>query len=404
MSRQFEPEQLTVHSSSSVQDVPVDMSKQVLVTGGAGFIGSHVTDELVDRGHEVIVLDNRSADSHADRNADARYVWGDIRETETVAPLLEQVDVVSHQAGLLGSGRSLYDIEPYVDVNSRGTAHLLDVLLTEDIDLEKFVVASSMSVYGEGLYHCPDCDATEQPPPRSADGHTAGAWNPACSTCGTRLSPVPTPESTPLNPDSVYAITKRSQEELALAVHRAHGLPVVALRYFNTYGSRQSLTNPYAGVCAIFANRIRNDTPPILYEDGQQTRDFVHVADVARANVAAIERGGADGHAVNVGTGQPHTIEEIARTLIKLLGRDDTLEPTVTNEFRAGDIRHCYADCSRAERLLGFQSAVALADGLTEFIAWTRDHPVADGVDDAHEALSEHDLVGDVDGTTDDGS
>lgn len=374
------------------------MSTRVLVTGGAGFVGSHLVDRLVDQGYEVVILDNLSDQVHDGEpdylNNEAEYVWSDIRDRDTVTTLLEGVDVVSHQAGAVGVGQSMYDVEKYVDVNTLGTARLLDIIVNEDIDLEKFVVASSMAIYGEGQYRCPDCNNIKNPPLRSDAQFERGEWELSCPDCDSILDPVPTPESKPLDSNSIYAITKKDQEEMSLAIGRAYGLPVVALRYFNIYGSRQSLDNPYTGVCAIFSSRIKNDNPPLIFEDGQQTRDFIHVSDIARANQAAIERTNADGHAINVSTGNPQTIEKIARTLIDLYGRDDELSPTVANDFRAGDIRHCYADTSKAERLLDFEPEVSFEEGMRELVSWGRKQDADDKFDEAHAELKEKGLTG----------
>jgi len=374
------------------------MPTRVLVTGGAGFVGSHVVDRLVDEGYEVTVLDNLTDQVHDEQpdylNDDAEYVWGDVRDRELVTDLLRRVDVVNHQASAVGVGQSMYEIEEYVDVNTLGTARLLDIIVTEDIDLEKFVVASSMSIYGEGQYHCPDCDAQKNPPLRTDDQLERGEWELTCPDCEATLDPVPTAESKPLESNSIYAITKKDQEQMSLAVGRAYDLPVVALRYFNIYGSRQSLDNPYTGVCAIFSSRIKNGNPPLVFEDGQQTRDFIHVSDIARANQAAIEQSSADGHAINVGTGNPQTIGGIANTLIDLYGNEDEVDPEVTNEFRAGDIRHCYAETETAENLLNFEPQVSFEEGMRELVAWAREQDADDNFDEAHQELQARGLAG----------
>lgn len=372
--------------------------KDVLVTGGAGFIGSHLVDHLVEAGYDVTVLDNLTDQVHDDEpdylNDDADYIWGDVRDRELVADLLAEADVLSHQASAVGVGQSMYEIEHYVDVNTLATARLLDTIVNEDIDLEKIVVASSMSIYGEGAYLCPTCEASRHPSLRDEAQLARGDWEHTCETCGTALEPRPTPESKPRESTSVYAITKKDQEELTLSVARAYDIPAVALRYFNAYGSRQALENPYTGVCAIFSSRIKNDNPPLIFEDGAQTRDFVHVSDVARANRLAIERDAARDVAINVGTGTPTSIRDIAETLIELYGKSGDLAPEIADDFRQGDIRHCYAEPTRAKDLLGFEPIVEFTDGMRELVEWGRDQDADDRFEQAHAELEERGLVG----------
>lgn len=372
---------------------------RVLVTGGAGFVGSHLVDRLIKDGYEVTVVDNLDDQVHDDkpgyRNDAAEYVWGDIRDEDLMKDLLEKADVLSHQASAVGVGQSMYEIDHYVDVNTQATARLLDIIVNEDIDLEKMVVASSMSIYGEGAYNCPDCDTTESPPLRDADQLARGEWEHYCSSCGTELEPTPTGETTPLACPNIYAITKRDQEEMMLAIGDAYDIPAVALRYFNIYGSRQSLDNPYTGVCAIFSSRIMNESPPLIFEDGKQTRDFVHVSDIARANQLAIEEEAANGQAINIGTGNPRTVHEIAETLIDLYGKSETLSPEIADDHRAGDIRHCYADITRAKELLGFEPQVDFEEGMRRLVAWGRDQDATDQFEKAHDELAEKGLVDD---------
>jgi dTDP-L-rhamnose 4-epimerase len=371
----------------------------VLVTGGAGFVGSHIVDELVDHGYEVTVLDNLDEQVHEDEpaylNDDADYVWGDIRDRDLMTELLESADAVSHQASKVGVGQSMYEIEEYVDVNVTGTARMLDLIANEDIDLDRFVIASSMSAYGEGEYYCETCETRRYPPLRNVEQFEEKEWELQCSECGGRLDPVPTTEEKPLDSDSIYAITKKNQEEMCLSVGRAYDVPVVALRYFNIYGSRQALDNPYTGVCAIFSSRIKNDRPPLIFEDGEQTRDFIHVSDIARANRLALEVESAVGEAINVGTGDPTSITELAEELIRRYGKEDELAPDITNEFRSGDIRHCFADTSRAKELLNFEAEVSLESGLDELVSWGLDSDATDNTDEAYSEMEEKGLIRD---------
>jgi dTDP-L-rhamnose 4-epimerase len=370
---------------------------RVLVTGGAGFVGSHLVDHLVEEGYDVVVLDNLTEQVHAEEpdylNDGAEYVWGDIRDRELVADLLADADVLNHQASAVGVGQSMYEIEKYVDVNTLGTARILDVIVDEDVDLEKMIVASSMSIYGEGEYRCGACGERRHPPLRDDEQMARGQWEHVCPDCGTALDPVATPEAKPRESTSIYAITKKDQEEMTLSIGRAYDIPTVALRYFNIYGSRQALDNPYTGVCAIFSSRIKNDNPPLVFEDGEQTRDFVHVRDVARANRLAMESD-ADDVAVNVGTGEPTTINDIAETLVDLYGKSEELSPEIANDFRQGDIRHCFADIERAREELGFEPTVTFEDGMRELVEWGREQDAEDNFEQAHAELEEKGLVG----------
>jgi dTDP-L-rhamnose 4-epimerase len=369
---------------------------RVLVTGGAGFVGSHIVDELVDEGYEVTVVDNLTEQVHDDDpdylNDGAEYVWGDVRDRELMTDLLEEADVLSHQASAVGVGQSMYEIEKYVDVNTLGTARLLDIIVDEEIELEKMVVASSMSIYGEGAYHCDDCGRTRYPSLREEQQLAEGDWEHSCDECGSALESRPTPESKPRESTSIYAITKKDQEEMMRSIGRAYDIPTVALRYFNIFGSRQALDNPYTGVCAIFSSRIKNDNPPLVFEDGEQTRDFVHVSDVARANRLAITSA-ADDVAVNVGTGNPTTINEVAETLIDLYGKADELDPEIANDYRQGDIRHCYADTTQAAEKLGFEAEVGFEEGMSELVEWGRQQEAEDNFAEAHSELEEKGLV-----------
>lgn len=349
--------------------------QRILVTGGAGFIGSHVVDELVSAGYEVTVLDSLEPQVHGPArtpppylNPKARTVWADLAaDGDVLDRLLPETDAVIHLAAVVGVSQSMYEISRYVRANTAGTAVLLEKLTRFRDRVRKLVVASSMSVYGEGAYRCPNCGPA-YPRSRPEAQLAARDWEPRCPACSAVLEPRPTPEEKPLMPESVYAITKRDQEELALTLGRAYQIPTVALRFFNVYGPRQALSNPYTGVAAIFSARLLNGRPPVVYEDGRQTRDFVHVRDVARACRLALERDGANYEAVNIGTGRPVSVLEVARTLARALGRP--IEPEVTGRYRAGDIRHCYADITRARRLLGFEPEVTFEAGMAGLAAW----------------------------------
>jgi dTDP-L-rhamnose 4-epimerase len=367
---------------------------RVLVTGGAGFIGAHVVGLLHESKYELTVLDNLDPQVHGSRKKalategpTVSYIIDDIRNKEKLATLLKEADAVIHLAATVGVGQSMYEIERYIDSNTRGTATLMDLLVNLDHNVEKLVIASSMSVYGEGKYYCEKCESPRTPDLRTFGHETSINWEHKCKTCGASLRPVPTDEDTPLRPTSIYAMSKRHQEEMSLLVGKTYGIPTVALRFFNACGPGQSLSNPYTGAAAIFMSRIMNGQPPYIFEDGEQLRDFVHVKDIARACHLALESNEANYLPVNVGTGKPTSILRIAETLIDLHGV--ALKPRVTNEFRKGDIRHCYADTNRAKKLLKFEANFTFRDALSDLVQWTKTEGGKNAVDMFDRALNE---------------
>ncbi len=350
-------------------------TKTVLITGGAGFVGSHLADGLLREGHAVRVLDNLTPQVHGRKlptylSPEVEVVYGDVRDAGAVRQALEGVDAVYHFAATVGVGQSMYEIERYMSVNTLGTAQLLQVLLDTKQRVEKLVVASSMSIYGEGAYDCAQCGPVA-PPIRSNAQLRAGDWNPRCPTCAGPLTPRPTAEGKPSEVTSVYALSKRDQEELCLTYGRVYDLPVVALRFFNIYGTRQALSNPYTGVAAIFASRLLNGQAPLVFEDGEQQRDFVNIHDIVRANLLALERSEANGHVINVGSGQPISISHVAELLAGALDRED-LRHQLTQRYRSGDIRHAYADLTKARALLGYEPQVTHESGFAELVEWLR--------------------------------
>lgn len=365
---------------------------KILVTGGAGFIGSYLVDKLVDK-HEVTIYDNFEPQVHKTEpdylNTDAKLIRADVRDKESLKSAVMDSEIIFHQAAMVGVGQSMYQIERYMDVNTLATAKLLDILANEEHDIKKLIVASSMSIYGEGAYECDDCGVV-YPTLRSEEQLKSRQWEMTCPNCNRIVNPIPTDENKPLQPTSIYAISKKDQEEMSLAVGRAYGIPTVALRYFNTYGPRQALSNPYTGVCAIFLSRIKNNNSPIVFEDGLQTRDFVSVHDIIAANILVMKKSQADYEMFNVGARSPVSILEIAATLNDLYGKD--LKPHVVNQYRSGDIRHCYADTKKIRRL-GFEASVTLEDGMRELVSWGEAQEAEDRSDLAFEELKEKGLV-----------
>jgi dTDP-L-rhamnose 4-epimerase len=285
----------------------------------------------------------------------------------------------------------MYQIQRYVDANTLGGATLLDILANERHQVRKLIVASSMSIYGEGKYECEACGVA-YPQLRSGEQLRQRRWEMLCPHCGGEMRPLPTDEDKPLHPTSIYAVTKRDHEEMFLCFGRAYGIPAVALRFFNVYGPRQALSNPYTGVAAIFSARLLNGEPPVIYEDGQQSRDFIHVQDVARASVLAMERHEADYEVLNVGTGRPLTIRRIAQVLIdKLAG--GKVDPQVVGQYRQGDIRHCFADIGRIREQLGFEPEVTFEDGVADLISWVREQEATDGFHEVDRELRKKDLI-----------
>lgn len=369
---------------------------RILVTGGAGFIGSHLVDALTERGHEVVIYDSLDEQVHPGGspppflNQRAEFVRGDVRDYRPLKRVIDGVEIIFHEASAVGVGQSQYEVAKYVGVNSLGTANLLDVLVNEKHGVRKLIVAASMSSYGEGLYSCSNCGPV-RPPLRLPEQIQNGEWEPLCPSCGADVTPLPITEDARLSCNSIYSLSKKDQEEMCLLIGRTYGIPVVSLRYFNVYGPRQSLSNPYTGVAAIFLSRIKNDRPPVLYEDGLQTRDFVHIDDVVRANLLAMEKPEANGQALNVGTGRPTTIRAVAEALAEALGK--RIGPEITRQFRKGDVRHCFADLSRITSVLGFTPAVPFQEGLRELVSWSLTVDAKDRFEQARAELKARGLV-----------
>lgn len=368
----------------------------ILVTGGAGFIGSHLVDALVERGHRVRILDSLVEQVHggiapAHLNSEAEFIKGDVCDQETVARALDGIDAVFHQAAEVGVGQSMYEIVRYVKANDLGTGVLLEEMIKRPGQFRKLVVASSMSIYGEGAYHCDACSHNVYPSLRSSKQLAAHDWDFNCEKCGGLLRLIGTPEEKPLFPTSVYAVGKQDQEQYCLIVGRAFNIPTVALRYFNVYGTRQALSNPYTGVGAIFSARLLNDQAPTIFEDGEQSRDFVHVRDIVQANLLALETDGGDHQAMNIGTGSATSIKQIAEVLAKGLGKE--IEPEIVGKYREGDVRHGFADISKAKELLNYEPRMPLETGFAELLTWLASQKPEDRVKHATAELASRNLV-----------
>ncbi|HEX2976102.1 MAG TPA: NAD-dependent epimerase/dehydratase family protein [Bacteroidales bacterium] len=370
------------------------MAKEVLVTGGAGFIGSHLCDHLLERGYHVKVLDildpqvhgiSRSRPAYLDPSVE--LIVGDVRDGDLVEKALQNIDIVFHFAARVGVGQSMYQISEYTSVNNLGTAILLEKIVKKPI--KKLVVASSMSIYGEGLYRTRE-GMTVPGFQRDLGDLRNGMWE-LKSPDGEMLEPVPVNENKIPDLSSVYALSKFDQERMCLITGRAYNIPVTALRFFNVYGTRQALSNPYTGVLAIFASRLLNGNPPLVYEDGNQKRDFINVRDIATACILSMEKDEANGEVFNIGSGHAYTITEIADSLAKVMNKD--IKPVITSNYRAGDIRHCYADISKARKLLGFNPAVSLDYGLTKLASWISTQEANDGFEMAGRELVSRGLI-----------
>lgn len=368
----------------------------ILVTGGAGFIGSHLVDTLISDGHEVRILDSLVEQVHQGGvpryvNKQAELQIGDVCDSAAVAKALHGIDVVYHLAARVGVAQSNYQIREYVEGNVGGMSTLLDVIVNRSLPVRKVILTASMTSYGEGNYRCKTCRVVRPALRMSKKDFYVGTWEPRCPVCSGSISPVPTDETAAINNNSVYAFTKNAQEALLQYVGTLYQIPCVSLRLFNVYGPRQSLSNPYTGVAAIFISRLKHNAKPIIYEDGLQTRDFVSVHDVVAALIASLEQASANYLVFNIGSGRATTIKDIAVTLAELMGKD--IQPKITKQLRKKDIRHCIADVSKAQKHLGWSPQVSLERGLRELIAWAAGESSVDRVEEVEEELRTKSLL-----------
>jgi len=344
---------------------------RALVTGGAGFIGSHIVDKLIQKGYKVKILDNLEKPTHLDGKPDyipkgVEFLIGDTRKISDLEKALEKIDVIFHEAA---TGGFTLNISKYIDSNSLGTAKIFEVIIKKRLPIKKIVLASSVAVYGEGKYYCKK-EGVVYPKQRNAKDLQNAEWEVKCPKCQKNVRPILTDEEKPIDPQSMYSISKYDQEKMSILLGKQYNIPVTALRYFVTYGPRQSLFNPYTGVCSIFSTRILNNLPPIIYEEGLQTRDFVYIEDVVEANILALENSKANFEIFNVGTGQAVSIRNIAEKLIDLYGSN--LKPEFPGSFRSADVRHMMADISKIKKILGFKPKYTFDDGIKKYIEWIK--------------------------------
>jgi len=366
-------------------------NKKILITGGAGFIGSFLTDELIKKGYTVRIFDNLEPQVHGKKkpsylNPKAEFVKGDVTDYKAFEKVLQGIDVVYHLAARVGVGQSNYEIKKYSDANVGGMANLFDIIVNKKLPIKKVIMTASMTSYGEGDCLCPKCGIV-QPSLRPEKQLKKKDWHLYCPNCQRIVKPIPTKERSAFNNNSIYALTKNVQETMLMLLGKMYAIPVVSLRCFNVYGPRQSLSNPYTGVSAIFISRLKNNNQPVVYEDGLESRDFISVHDVVDALILTMKKKKADFQIFNMGSGIPTSIKEIAITLAKLLGKKIT--PKITGEFRKNDIRHCFADISKIKNALGWQPRVTLEKGLEELIAWSENEKAVDSFAKAEKELKQ---------------
>ncbi|MCL5986652.1 MAG: SDR family NAD(P)-dependent oxidoreductase [Actinobacteria bacterium] len=344
--------------------------ERILITGGAGFIGSHTADLLIKNGYEVRIFDNLEEKVHKKTrpsylNAQAEFIEGDVRDYDAVQKVLSDVDVVLHYAAAVGVGISMYDIINFTSTNSLGTANLLDVIIKNRDRIRMLIVASSASVYGELAYRCAE-HGTVYPKMRTIEQMDKKQWEANCPICGKQTTYALTREDKPKEPTSIYGIGKNDQEEMCLLIGKTYGIPSAAFRFMAVYGPRQALSNPYTGIAPIFIVKLLKDMPPMLYEDGNQVRDLVHVRDVARLNLMAIQKGDLKGEAYNVGTSRPLKLADFAKIIAKSMDKD--IEPALFNSFRKGDVRHIVADITKVRQDLGWEPVIPIEDGVMDLL------------------------------------
>lgn len=367
--------------------------KNILITGGAGFIGSNLSNKLIEKGYVITVLDNLSKQIHGDDQNSILYqsvkdkvnfIKGDVSNKLDWERALKNQDAIIHLAAETGTGQSMYEISRYNDVNIMGTAHMLDILANKEHNIKKIIIASSRSIYGEGKYTC-ETHGVVYPNERLEEDMSNGIFNPICNNCGKSLELLATDEDSKIHPSSIYGISKQQQEQMILLMGKALSIPAVSVRYQNVYGPGQSLSNPYTGILSIFSTRIFNGNNIDIYEDGLESRDFVYIDDVVNGTILALEKDEANYQIFNIGSGVATTVNEVASTLKKLYKSD--IEINISGKFRKGDIRHNYADLSKVKSILGFEPKYNFLDGITKFVDWVKTQEVKE--DKYEESLEE---------------
>lgn len=348
----------------------------ILVTGGAGFIGSFIVDELIKKGHSVRIFDNLANHVHKGKipsylNKEAEFMKGDIRDYDNFSKALQDIDIVFHEASLVGIEPSMKDINEFVGTNSLGTANLLDIIVKKNLNIKKIIIPGSVAIYGESIYVCDNCAETKSEF-RSDEQLKKKIWDLMCTKCDKEMKVVNIPENKEPYLNNIYSLTKYEQEVMSIVVGKKYGIPVTSLRYFNVYGPRQSVINPYSGVITKFVDSILSNKPINVFEDGNQSRDFVSVHDIMQANILAMESSKADYEAFNVGTGIGTSIKKIAEMIIEIMNPDSKLN--ITNEYRSGDMRHCTADITKIKTALGFKPEIDLMKGLKEVVEWYKEN------------------------------
>jgi dTDP-L-rhamnose 4-epimerase len=371
---------------------------KTLITGGAGFIGTRLAKWLIKQGDKVRILDNLTPQVHSDISPEdyfppdgCEFVFGDVRDAKVVTEALRGIEVVFHLAAQTGVGQSMYRLRDYVDCNVTGTASLLEAMIVRKEQVQRIVLASSRAVYGEGNSVCEEHGIIASGA-RDPDLLKLAKWDPICPRCGKPMKSVPTAEDRELKPISIYGLTKKAQEELCFSTGRAYGIPVVALRLFNVYGGGQSLRNPYTGILTFFFSAIKSGRAPEVYEDGRESRDFVHIDDVVRALVLAAQAKNVEFQSYNIGSGEPLSILEAAKLIMARMGMAG--EPMVSGRWRVGDIRHCYADLTLSRRILGYEPTGRFDDGIGEFLSWAENERPLDLLEAVRDELRARGLLG----------
>ena len=355
--------------------------KNILITGGAGFIGSRLCEKLFDQGNNITVLDNLSEQIHGNGESflfnkikdKCTFIKGDVRDKNDWAHAIKNQEIIIHLAAETGTGQSMYEVEKYTNVNVIGTSHMLEILANSNHNVKKIIVASSRSIYGEGKYNC-KTHGVQYPSKRKEEDMKKGEFNPKCSMCNSSLNVLPTDEQSKIHPSSIYGINKQQQEQMVMLMGESLSIPSVAFRYQNVYGPGQSLSNPYTGILSIFSTRILNGNDLDIYEDGEETRDFVYIEDAVDATILGIEKEEANGNIFNVGSGVSTRVLDVANTLKRLYNSEINI--TVNGEFRLGDIRHNFADLSKSKDILGFTPKYNFERGITEFVNWVKTQEV----------------------------